>query len=224
MAKTVDDIRIGGKGQNGTICQIDDCFPLGRNTRQLAVRKPNPKKKSGFNYVILVITDMTSEMLTLLSSYDARSGVPESTFCQDNQGLAQQKLRKHHFVAQQMLMLLSQLAHNLCRWLKQWMISALVAKDKMEQSARLMIACQWEKTEQHPISSEAIRLTISSIQQRGIRRWVRQLFALDGVVVIKKGVVTCLTLNANYPLISRFQLAFETLLKPVGVRVNLAKT
>jgi len=196
----------------------------GRKTRQLAVRKPNPKKKSGFNYVILVITDMTSEMLTLLSSYDARSGVPESTFCQDNQGLAQRKLRKHRFVAQQMLMLLSQFAHNLCQWLKQWMISALVAKDKMEQSARLMMACQWEKTEQHPISSEAIRLTISSIQQRGIRRWVRQLFALDGVVVIKNGVVTSLTLNANYPLISRFQLAFETLLKPVGVRVRLAKT
>ena len=28
-------------------------------------------------------------------------------FCQDNQGLAQRKLRKHRFVAQQMLMLLS---------------------------------------------------------------------------------------------------------------------
>ena len=202
----------------------------GRNTRQLAVRKPNPKKRSGFNYVILVITDMTADMLTLLRSYDARSGVPESTFCQDNQGLAQRKLRKHKFVGQQVLMLLSQFAHNLCQWLKQWILDALLAKDKMEQSAEQMIACQWAETEQHPISSEALRfaalrpLTISSIQQRGIRRWVRQLFALDGVVVIKKGVVTCLTLNANYPLISRFKLAFETLLKPVGVRVRLAKT
>ena len=196
----------------------------GKKTRQLAVRKPNPKKKSGVNLVVLVITDMTSDMLTLLRGYDARSGVPESTFCQDNQGLAQRKLRKHRFVAQQMLMLLSQLAHNLCRWLKQWMISALVAKDKMEQSARLMMACQWAETQQQSISSEAIRLTINSIEQRGIRRWVRQLFALDGVVVIKKGIVTSLTLNANYPLISRFQLAFETLLKPYGVRVRLAKT
>ena len=106
--------------------------------------------------------------------------------------------------------------YNLCRWLKQWMISALVAKDKMEQSARLMIACQRAETQQQSISSEAIRLTISSIEQRGIRRWVRQLFALDGVIVIKKGVVTSHPLNANYPLISRFQLAFETLLKPVG--------
>ncbi len=196
----------------------------GRNTRQLAVRKPNPKKKSGFNYVVLVITDMTTDMLTLLGSYDARSGVPESTFCQDNQGLAQRKLRKHHFVAQQMLVLLSQLAHNLCRWFKQWMVEALLAKDKMEQDAKQMIHSQWAKMEQYSISSEAIRLTINSIEQRGIRRWVRQLFAFSGTIIIKEGVVTGLTLNANYPLIDRFKLAFETLLKPYGVRVCLAKT
>jgi hypothetical protein len=87
-----------------------------------------------------------------------------------------------------------------------------------------MIHSQWRQTEQNRIASPEIRLTINAIQQRGIRRWVRQLFALDGVVVIKGGVVTRLTLNANYPLIDRFQLAFEALLKPVGVQVCLAKT
>ena len=224
LAQSVQQwVDVDGQGSR-QVGWVTNPHRYGKKTRQLAVRKPNPKKKSGFNYVVLVITDMTSDMLTLLRGYDARSGVPESTFCQDNQGLAQRKLRKHKFVGQQMLMLLSQLAHNLCRWFKQWILDALVAKHKMEQSAKQMIACQWEETQQQSISSEAIRLTISSIQQRGIRRWVRQLFALDGVVVIKKGVVTSLTLNANYPLISRFQLAFETLLKPVGVRVRLAKT
>ncbi|MCZ6775444.1 MAG: transposase [Ignavibacteria bacterium] len=195
----------------------------GRKTRQLAVRKPNPKKQSGFNYVVLVITDMTSDMLTLLQSYDARSGVPESTFCQDNQGLAQRKLRKHQFIGQQMLVLLSQLVHNLCQWLKRWMVDALAAKEQMEQYAQQMMASQWTDTQQHAISVEAIRLTIESIQQRGIRRWIRQLFALDGVVIIKKGVVVCLTLNANYPLIDRLLLAFRTLLEPVGVCVRVAK-
>ena len=71
---------------------------------------------------------------------------------------------------------------------------------------------------------EAIRLTIDSIDQRGIRRWIRQLFALDGVVIIKKGGVVCLTLNANYPLIDRFLLALRTLLEPYGVCVRLTKT
>lgn len=57
-----------------------------------------------------------------------------------------------------------------------------------------------------------------------LRRWVRQLFALNGVVIIKRGVVTGLTLNANYPLVDRFQLAFEALLAPYGVQVRLGKT
>ncbi len=73
----------------------------GRTTRQLAIRKPN--KKGGYRYVVLVITDMEADLLTLLGRYDARSGVPESMFCQDNQGLAQRKLRKQKFEAQQML-------------------------------------------------------------------------------------------------------------------------
>ena len=128
LAQSVDQwVDVDGEGsrQAGWVTKP---HRYGRKTRQLAIRKPNPKKKSGFNYVVLVITDMTGDMLTLLRSYDARSGIPESTFCQDNQGLAQRKLRKHQFVAQQMLVLLSQLAHNLCRWLKQWMVRCISGK------------------------------------------------------------------------------------------------
>ena len=173
LAQSVDqwvDVEGQGPRQAGWVTQP---HRYSRKTRQLAVRKPNPKKKSGFNYVVLVITDMTSDMLAVLRSYDARSGVPESTFCQDNQGLAQRQLRKHRFVAQQMLVLLSQLAHNLCQWLKQWIVDALAAKEKMEQSAKQMMASQWVETQQPPISREAIQLTIRSIEQRGIRRIVR---------------------------------------------------
>ena len=196
----------------------------GRKTRQLAIRKPNKKKKGGYTYVVLVITDMKADLFTVLRSYDARSGVPESSFCQDNQGLAQRKLRKHQFAAQQMLVLLSQLTHNLIRWVQRWMVDALATKDKMEQHAQQMMNSDSSETKENPTSSEAIRLTMNSIEQRGIRRWVRQLFALDGVVIIKRGVVTGLTLNANYPLVDRFQLAFEALLKPYGVQVRLGKT
>ena len=196
----------------------------GRKTRQLAIRKPNRKKKGGYTYVVLVITDMKADLFTVLRSYDARSGVPESSFCQDNQGLAQRKLRKHQFAAQQMLVLLSQLTHNLIRWVQRWMVDALATKDKMEQHAQQMMNSDSSETKENPTSSEAIRLTMNSIEQRGIRRWVRQLFALDGVVIIKRGVVTGLTLNANYPLVDRFQLAFEALLKPYGVQVRLGKT
>ena len=64
----------------------------------------------------------------------------------------------------------------------------------------------------------------TSIVQRGIKRWVRQMFALSGRVVIKRGSVTRLILNAAYPLIDRFIIAFETLLGPYGVHVCIGKT
>ena len=158
----------------------------GRTTRQLAIRKPN--KKGGYRYVVLVITDMEADLLTLLGRYDARSGVPESMFCQDNQGLAQRKLRKQKFEAQQML----------------------------SQPLPLV--------DQSPALPDIIAQTKKSIEQRGIKRWVRQMFALSGRVVIKRGSVTRLILNAAYPLIDRFVIAFETLLGPYGVHVCIGKT
>jgi hypothetical protein len=60
---------------------------------------------------------MDSDIQTTIDDYDNRSGVPESSFCQDNQGLGNKKHRKRGFEAQQMLMLLTQLAHNLIRWI-----------------------------------------------------------------------------------------------------------
>ena len=104
--------------------------------------------------MVLVITDMEADLLTLLGRYDARSGVPESMFCQDNQGLAQRKLRKQKFEAQQML----------------------------SQPLPLV--------DQSPALPDIIAQTKKSIEQRGIKRWVRQMFALSGRVVIKRGSVT----------------------------------
>ena len=138
--------------------------------------------------MVLVITDMEADLLTLLGRYDARSGVPESMFCQDNQGLAQRKLRKQKFEAQQML----------------------------SQPLPLV--------DQSPALPDIIAQTKKSIEQRGIKRWVRQMFALSGRVVIKRGSVTRLILNAAYPFIDRFAIAFETLSGPYGVHVCIGKT
>ena len=78
--------------------------------------------------------------------------------------------------------------------------------------------------DQSPALPDIIAQTKKSIVQRGIKRWVRQMFALSGRVVIKRGSVTRLILNAAYPLIDRFVIAFETLLGPNGVHVCIGKT
>ena len=90
--------------------------------------------------MVLLITDMEANLLTMLNRYDARCGIPESTFGQDNQSLAQRKLRKQKFEAQQMLVLLSQLAHNLIRWVQQWMLKTLETKHQMEDHVQQMFS------------------------------------------------------------------------------------
>ena len=111
-----------------------------------------------------------------------------------------------------MLYLLSQLAHNLIRWVQRWMLDALETKRQIEAHARQMLSQPLPLVDQSPALPDIIAQTKKSIEQRGIKRWVRQMFALSGRVVIERGSVTRLILNAAYPLIDRFVIAFETLL------------
>lgn len=52
-----------------------------------------------------VTTCLNASLIDIVTDYDQRSGVPESNFCQDYQGLSLRKRRKGGFVAQQMLVL-----------------------------------------------------------------------------------------------------------------------
>ncbi len=96
-----------------------------RKTRQIAIRTPKPKNKSGYSYRVIVTTDLNSSLGEILNDYDRRSGIPESVFCQDNCRLAARKRRKQSFCAQQMLMHLTTITPNLCLWIKQWTIDAI---------------------------------------------------------------------------------------------------
>jgi hypothetical protein len=196
-----------------------------RKSRQFAIRTPNPKRKKGYCYSIIVTTNMESDLFTLLQEYDDRGGVPESSFCQSNQGLNQRKRRKKKFEAQQMLTLLCQLAHNLIQWMKHWMIRALEQQRQMEIQAEKMANKDnftWEKIATTDASPSEIQLAIQSIKERGIKRFVRQIFSLQGEVTFKKGQLRQLTLNPLYPLIKRIRTAFDVLLKPYDITVSIA--
>ena len=123
----------------------------GGKTRQLAIRMPK-KKGDGYKYCVLVTTDMSADIHTTVSDYDGRSGVPESTFCQDNQGLGMRKRRKRSFVAQQMLTLLNQLAHNLIRWMQKWLMTA-VEVSAVEQSTAKSLSSNDES--EHSVNSKS---------------------------------------------------------------------
>src|SRR3970040_7570 len=135
--------------------------------------------------------------------------VKESTFCQDYQGLFVRKRRFGGFVAQQMLLLLSQLAHNLMIWMKSWMTDALEESLWREEEA------PDEKT------TSSLVLARKTLKERGIKRFLRQILFLKGKVVFKRQKVVGIILNPLYPLIHRIKTALEAFLKPYQIWVSL---
>jgi hypothetical protein len=125
------------------------------------------------------------------------------------------KRRKRGFVAQQMLTLLNQLAHNLIRWMKKWLMTAV------EQS--LAKSPSWEDELCCPRNSvpDDVVLVVKTLNSLGMKRFVRHILSVSGKIVMKKGKVLGVILNPLYPLISRIKTAFEALLKPYGIAVSL---
>jgi hypothetical protein len=197
---------------------VSEPHRYGRKTKQLAIRMPK-KKGDGYKYSVLVTTNMDAGIYDTISDYDGRSGVPESTFCQDNQGLGMRKRRKRGFVAQQMLTLLNQLAHNLIRWMKKWLITAV--ENSAEQAPAK--SQTWDDELGHSGNSvpEYMALVAKSLNGLGMKRFVRQILSLSGMVVMKKGKVLRIILNPLYPLINRIKTAFEVFLKPYGITISL---
>jgi len=101
-------------------------------TRQVALRKLKPNGKwlhqvLVFNLTKEVLFDLagqpmpqpctqSEELFAALAAYDQRGGGAETQNKGDKQGLRLAHRNKHSFVAQEILVLLAQLAHNLLIW------------------------------------------------------------------------------------------------------------
>ena len=68
-------------------------------------------------------TDPAAHLLTYVYAYDRRGGGIETTFKGDKQGLGLTKRSKKRFAAQQMVTLLSTLAHNVIVWARGWLVA-----------------------------------------------------------------------------------------------------
>jgi hypothetical protein len=62
-------------------------------------------------------------LLAYVTFYDQRGGGVETSFKGDKQGLGSGKRSKKRFAAQQMVMLLGALAHNVIVWARHWLAS-----------------------------------------------------------------------------------------------------
>ena len=107
-------------------------YPYAQPTRQLVLRKRKQDGNWSFHALIFTLTDqMLFELLgqeaplhpddeqllmAALHFYDLRGGGLETQNRSDKQGLGLSRRNKHRFAAQEMLVLLAQLAHNLVIW------------------------------------------------------------------------------------------------------------
>ena len=106
-----------------------------RTTRQLAMRWPN-KKKGGWHYCVMVF-NLTNELIfelarlpipktyteldlisAIVDAYDLRGGGVETSYKNSKQGVGLLKRNKKCFHAQEMLVLLAQLAYNITGWVQ----------------------------------------------------------------------------------------------------------
>jgi hypothetical protein len=103
-----------------------------RPTRQLVIRKPKKNGEWQYRALVFNLTDLTllwlahkpvrpsptprEVLLAAVHAYDLRGGGVETTIKGSKTGLGLTKRNKRSFVAQEMLVLLAQLAHNLITW------------------------------------------------------------------------------------------------------------
>jgi len=111
---------------------IEAPHPYAAPTRQISIRTPKEKDSWRYHTLVLRIDDAMlfhlagepkpykpsarAVMAAACHAYDRRSGGLETQNRGDKQGLALTHRNKRRFVAQEMLVLLAQLAHNIAIW------------------------------------------------------------------------------------------------------------
>jgi hypothetical protein len=132
LAPSVDQWYADPKVVDRQVGWVREPFVYLQPTRQLAIRTPRPK--GGWHYQVLVFTlsdamlfelcqrpmpDAPADLdilLAALHAYDLRDGGLETQNKGDKQGLGLNKRNKRRFCAQEMLVLLAQLAHDCLIW------------------------------------------------------------------------------------------------------------
>lgn len=173
-----------------------------RPVRRLSVRHRKPNGQFGVEVLITTapmaelfrwtrmpatqIGEAQAELLAIAHSYDQRGGGCETSFQGDKQGLGMGKRNKKRFEAQQMVVALGALAHNVLIWAKEWLLPKVprlekygikrLVRDVMEILGRV----EWEEQQR----VRRILLTETNPLSRQVQPGLQQMIAKTGVVVV----------------------------------------
>jgi hypothetical protein len=115
-----------------TLCSLIGAkFGFEQDTQQFLIRKHTSDGKTKLSLIItclpntllteqtdLPVTNSQERLIALAYLYDQRGGGVETQFKNGKQGLGLHRRNKKSFAAQEMLVLLAQLAHNLMIWMR----------------------------------------------------------------------------------------------------------
>jgi len=129
------------KISNREVGWVEQPHKYDQPTRQLAIRTRKQNGKWRYHVLVFNLTDemlfwlsdypqsqtttATVALLAALYAYDRRSGAAETTIKGSKQGLGLTKRNKKRFEAQEMLVLLAQLAYNLISWTRNGLAAQL---------------------------------------------------------------------------------------------------
>ena len=203
--------------QIGWVCEEPTAFV--RPVRRIAVRARKANGQWGVGVLICSLSDQAvlhlagmpleapADEQTVLRAavalYDQRGGGIETSFKGDT-GIGLTKRNKKRFEAQQMLMLLGSLAHNVLVWAHEWLNTPAPAEPE-----QALI----------PLSSR------EPLPHYGPLRMVRDVFHMSGFLRWDAcGHLIEIVLNQDALLARRILFSLRQLLAPMHVAINLGQT
>lgn len=105
------------------VAPVPHPLTFARPLAQYAVRTPSAKKAGGYYYAVLFTSRTERTMQEVVADYDGRAGM-EADLKSDKRGLALAVMRKRRLVAQTVVVLLVELAHNVLIWARSWLAKA----------------------------------------------------------------------------------------------------
>lgn len=131
------------------------------------------------------VSDETAVLLAYVYFYDARGGGVETAFKDDKQGLGITKRNKKRFAAQQIVMLLNVLAHNVLIWARMWLAPLLPAIERYGLMRLVRDVWHISGFVERDRQGQLTRIVLNQLAPlaRGLGSALRQLLAPTQVVV-----------------------------------------
>ncbi len=102
------------------VAEVPQPVAFARPLTQYAVRTPSKKHKGGYYHAVVFTSRTDLTMTGVVEHYDGRAGM-EADLKSDKRGLGLAVIRKRLLPAQELVVLLVQLAHNILMWARSWL-------------------------------------------------------------------------------------------------------